>query len=387
MALTKYKIGALVELYNENCNVSNLTIYDVSGVNRDKEFFEPSKQVGADTSKYKVVPPYYFACNLMHVGRDEVLPIALNHTENNKFVSPAYTVFNIKDETILLREYFFIMLKSDERDRYFWFQTDSSVRDGMSWEDFSDLEIELPSLPIQQKYVDVYNAMLANQQSYERGLEDLKLVCDGYIEDLRRKIPSERIGKYIQLSEDRNEELKYGIADVRGISIEKRFIETKADMQGVGLKPYYIIHPDEFAYVTVTSRNGEKISLAHNGTEETYICSSSYIVFRSVNAEKLYPKYLKIFFSRNEFDRYARFNSWGSARETFNWEDMCDVKIPIPDIKVQLAIADMHTAYITRKEINEKLKAQLKDLCPVLIKGSLDEAEREILSRDTVLLS
>ena len=131
MGLNKVKIGTFVELYSEACGIPNLTVNDVSGVNRDKEFFEPSKQVGADTSKYKVVPPNYFACNLMHVGRDVVLPIALNHSGKNKIVSPAYTVFSITDETILLKEYFFILLKSEERDRYFWFHTDSSIRDGM----------------------------------------------------------------------------------------------------------------------------------------------------------------------------------------------------------------------------------------------------------------
>ncbi|MBT2757872.1 restriction endonuclease subunit S [Mesobacillus foraminis] len=374
MALKSYKIGTLVELYNENCNIPNLTIYDVSGVNRDKEFFEPSKQVGADTSKYKIVPPYYFACNLMHVGRDEVLPIALNHTENNKFVSPAYTVFRIKDETILLREYFFMMLKSDERDRYFWFHTDSSVRDGMSLEDFYDLDIEIPPLPIQHKYVDVYNAMLANQQSYERGLEDLKLVCEGYIEDLQRKMQSQPIGPYIATSEQRND-LGLTLEAVRGIATSKEMIQTKADMDGVSLNNYKSVPPRYMAYVPDTSRRGDKISLGFNNSEETYLVSTISVVF-STNVEKLLPEYLMLFFTRSEFDRYARFNSWGSARETFNWEDMCDVKIPIPDIKVQHAIADIYTAYTTRKEINEKLKVQLKDLCPVLIKGSLEEAKR-----------
>ena len=141
MGLNKVKIGTFVELYSEACGIPNLTVNDVSGVNREKEFFEPSKQVGVDTSKYKVVPPNYFACNLMHVGRDVVLPIALNHSGKNKIVSPAYTVFRITDETIILKEYFFILLNSEERDRYFWFHTDSSIRDGMEWNVFCDVEI------------------------------------------------------------------------------------------------------------------------------------------------------------------------------------------------------------------------------------------------------
>lgn len=164
---------------------------------------------------------------------------------------------------------------------------------------------------------------------------------------------------------------------MKGISIEKRFIETKADMVGVSLRPYYLVNPDAFAYVTVTSRNGEKISLAHNNSDDTYICSSSYVVFKSKDTEKLIPSYLRIFFSRPEFDRYARFHSWGSARETFNWDDMCEVKIPIPDIGVQRSIVNIYNAYIERRDINDKMKAQIKDICPILIKGSLEEASAE----------
>ena len=356
MALTKYRLGDFLELFNERCGVPDLTVWDISGVNSDKEFFEPSKQAGSDTSNYKIVPPDYFACNLMHVGRDVVLPIALNHSGKQKIVSPAYTVFKIKDGTPLIKEYFFMMLKSEERDRYFWFHTDASVRDGMSWDDFCDLDVELPPIPIQKKYVDLYKALLANQKSYERGLEDLKIVFEGYMDNLRRSEKAKRIGDYIELVDTRNEELEYGLDSVRGVSIEKKFIDTKADMSGVNLSPYYVVKPNEFAYVTVTSRNGEKISLAINDSKETYICSSSYVVFRSKDEKALYPQYLMLYFSRSEFNRYARFHSWGSARETFDWNEMCDVEIPIPDYSVQKAIADIYTLYIERKKINERLK-------------------------------
>lgn len=376
MALTKIKLGKYIELYSKKCDIPNLSNEDVSGVNKDKEFFEPSPQVGSDTSKYKVVPPAYFACNLMHVGRDVVLPIAYNHTDKDKIVSPAYQVFKFLDNDEIISEYFFLYLKSSERDRYFWFNTDASVRDGMSWNDFVEVEIDLPPLPIQQKYVDVYNAMLANQQSYERGLEDLKLVCDAYIDDLRKKLSHRKLGSYISMCENKNDDLVYGIDAVRGISIEKKFIDTKANMEGVSLKPYAIVNPNEFAYVTVTSRNGEKISLARNNSNEVYICSSSYIVFKVNDTKELLPEYLSMLLERSEFNRYSRFNSWGSARETFDWEEMCDVRIPVPDIEIQQDIVNIFKAYNTRKDINEKLKAQIKEICPILIKGSIEEARK-----------
>lgn len=373
MKLTKYRLGNFVELYNERCGNANLTAWDISGINSDKEFFEPARQVGSDTSNYKVVPPNYFACNLMHVGRDRVLPIALNHTSQNKIVSPAYTIFKITDDAPVVREYFFIMLKSSEKDRFFWLHTDSSVRDGMSWNDFCDMDIELPSRSVQQKYVAIYNAMLENQRCYESALEDLKLVCDAYIEELNKDYQSVTIGQFIFQRDLRNDG-SLGVSSVRGISTGKEFINTKADMEGVGLNNYKVVAPGQFAYVPDTSRRGDKISLALNASENTYLVSSISIVF-DTQKDVLLPEYLMLFFGRSEFDRYARFHSWGSARETFDWSEMCDVQIPIPDIKIQQYIVNIYTAYLLRKEIDEQLKVQVKNVCPILIKGSLEEAE------------
>lgn len=182
-----------------------------------------------------------------------------------------------------------------------------------------------------------------------------------------------KLGDLIELSDERNFELQYGIDDVKGISIQKIFIETKADMTGVSLKPYILVKPDNFAYVTVTSRNSEKITIAHNDSSNTYIASSSYVVFRVKKKDLLLSNYLFMYFNRPEFDRYVRFNSWGSARETFDWNEMCDVQIPIPDVKIQKAIADIYKVYIMRKNINEQLKAQIRDICPILIRGSLED--------------
>lgn len=376
MVLTKIKLGKYIELFSKKCNIPNLINEEVSGVNKDKEFFEPSNQVGGDTSKYKVVPPKYFACNLMHVGRDIVLPIAYNYSGKNKVVSPAYQVFKFIENNEISSDFFFLCLKSTERDRYFWFNTDSSVRDGMSWDDFAEVEIRIPPLEVQQKYVDVYNAMLSNQKSYERGLEDLKLVCDAYIDGLRRKLPHEKLGNYVSLCDEKNDNLEYGLDSVRGISIEKKFIDTKANMEGVSLKPYSVVKPNEFAYVTVTSRNGENISLARNDSKQSYLCSSSYIVFKINNENMILPAYLSMLFERKEFNRYSRFNSWGSARETFDWEEMQEVRIPIPNTEIQKDIVNIFEVYNTRKEINEKLKAQIKDICPILIKGSIEEGRK-----------
>lgn len=375
MALTKHRIGDLVTLVDER---NTLGIRDFYGININKEFMPTAANTeGLDESKYKVVRKNRFVYSGMQTGRDQCIRISMYNGDSPILVSPAYTTFEISATEIVIPLYFFMVFLSKEKDRFGAFCSDGSIRSNLDWDVFCDIELNIPDIPTQQKFVDIYNSMLTNQLSYERGLDDLKLVCEGYIDNLRNQYPLEPIGTYIELSEDKNEDLKYDLSSVRGVSIEKKLIDTKADMNGVSLKPYYLLRPDEFAYVTVTSRNGEKISLAINDTDETFICSSSYVVFRSKDKNALLPQYLMLYFSRSEFNRYARFNSWGSARETFDWGEMCNVQIPIPNVTIQKSIADIFACYIERKKINEQLKTQIRDICPILIKGSLEEAKKE----------
>lgn len=143
-----------------------------------------------------------------------------------------------------------------------------------------------------------------------------------------------RLGEIVQPVEERNTGLLYGPEDVMGISVDKKLIPTKADMTGVNLKSYIISHIEDIAYVLVTSRNGGKISVAINDYGDCII-SSINIVFRIVDRNRVDPHYLMLYFRRPEFDRYARFHSWGSARETFTWESMSQVLIPLPPLSEQ----------------------------------------------------
>lgn len=371
MALNRIKLGKYLRLYSRKCNVPDLGNNEVSGVSKDKEFFEPSPQVGDDTSKYQIVPPTYFACNIMHVGRDVVLPIAYNHSDKNKIVSPAYQVFKLLDNNELLREYFFLYLKSAEKDRYFWFNTDNSVRDGMTWKDFIDIEIDLPPLAIQQKYVDVYNAMLENQKSYERGLNDLKLVCDAYIEDLRRKIPCEKIGKYIKECNQRND--NNDITLFQGINVEHVFVEPKRIAEDA--ENGSVVRTGQFAFNKVMKAHNTKLPVALREGEDCVV-SGSYQVFEVSDKKKLLPKYLLLWLNRDETQRYAGFISFGTTRDIFTFEDMGEIAIPIPNVKIQQSIVDIFSCYQERKAINEKLKERIKDICPILIKGSVEESKK-----------
>lgn len=376
MGLSKLKIGTFVEPYNEACGIATLTLDDVSGINRDKEFFEPSKQVGADTTKYKIVPPDYFACNLMHVGRDVVLPIALNHSGKKKYVSPAYTVFRIKNESTILKEYFFLLLNSKERDRYFWFHTDSSVRDGMEWSAFCDLEIEVPDISVQRKYVDIYLGGQENLNALRKGVEELQRTYLSCMDNIKKSAPLLRLGDHITQLFEKNDNEKLGIDRVRGVSNTKEIQRTKANVSMRDLSTFLVIRRNQFVFNRRTTRNGERLGLGFNDTDEPLLFTNDYVAFEIRDTDVLLPEYLYLYFKRDEFDRYVRYNSWGSATEFFNWEDMQEVRVPVPDISTQKALADIYWIHKKRRELAERLEKQQKDICPILVRGAIEEGGR-----------
>lgn len=363
----------LVSNKNKDLKVTNLL-----GVNIYKRFMPSvANQSGLDLSKYKVIQKGQFATNLMHVNRDEVLPVSLYTFDEPALVSPAYSTFEVIDENILLPEFLMMEFQRPEFDRKAWTYCDSSVRGGLEWERLCEMEIPIPHIDEQRKYVALYKGILANQKAYESSLNDLQLICDTYIEDLIKNEPPKLLGDYIQQADEKNTDLK--ISNLLGISVNKVFMPSKANQNGLSLSNYKVVKERQFGYVSVTSRNGEKISIALL-EGKTGVVSSTYTVFEVKNFKELLPEYLFLFFKRPEFDRYARFHSWGSARETFDWNDMCEVKLPIPDIKIQEAIVTIYHTLEARKRINEQLKASIKPICPVLMRGVVVNTEKELVN-------
>lgn len=346
---------------------SDLSITNLLGINISKRYMPSvANTTGVDLSKYKIIRKYQFTANIMHVDRDEVLPVALYMHEKPSIVSPAYITFEVNNIDQLLPDFLMIELYRPEFDRRAWTYCDSSIRGGLDWNRFCDIQIPIPDIQEQRKVVALYTGILTNQAVYENSLSDLRLICDTYIENLIKTEPLKDLGEYIEQSDERNTDLK--IVNLLGISVNKVFIDSKSNKESLNLQSYKLVYPREFGYVTVTSRNGEKISIAFL-EREPGLLSSTYVVFRVKDVTKLLPEYLFLWFSRPEFDRYARFHSWGSVRETFDWSDMCEVKLPIPDIEVQEAIVTIFHALETRKRINNQLKDWMKQMCPVLMKG------------------
>lgn len=362
------RIGDYIHLLDDRNK--DLTVTKLLGINITKNFMPSVANTSeTDLSKYKIIQKGQFAYSAMQVGRDETIRLALYTEDTPAIISPAYLVIEVNDENELLPEYMMMWFQRPESDRYGWFISDSSVRASLEWERFCEIQMPIPDIAEQRKFVALYNGLLTNQKTYEDSLSDLQLICDSYIENLIKIEKPKVLGEYIEQSDERNNDLK--IDNLIGISVNKVFMETKSNKEQLDLSNYKIVRPREFGYVSVTSRNGEKISIAILDGEPGLV-SSTYTVFRVKDTSKLLPEYLFLFFKRSEFDRYARFHSWGSARETFDWDDMCNVKLPIPDIKVQEAIVTIYHTLETRKRINEQLKNTIKPLCPVLMKGVVE---------------
>lgn len=174
------------------------------------------------------------------------------------------------------------------------------------------------------------------------------------------------LGDYIREVNVRNSELKD--LNLLGISIQKEFIPSIANTIGTDMAKYKIVKRNQFAYGTVTSRNGDKISIALLQDYDEALISQAYISFEVIDENKLSPEYLMMWFRRQEFDRYARYMSYGSAREVFSWDEMCNVKLPVPTIEKQREIVKEYNIILNRIKLNENMINKLEDLAQTIYK-------------------
>lgn len=364
----------LVDNRNKDLKVKNLL-----GVSIQKKFIQSiANTTNTDMSVYRIIKKNQFAFSPVTSRNGEKITIALLKEEKEAILSPAYQVFEVIDETEVLPEYIFIWFNRSEFDRYTRFNSWGSARETFNWEDLCNVEIPIPDIDEQRKYVALYKGLLTNQKTYENSFEDLQLICDTYIEALIKKEEPNLLGDYIEQSDERNSENKFN--SVKGMSVLKEFRSPSVKVNMNNLSNYRVVRYNEFGYVQTT--NNEKVLIVClSKFEEPIIISSIHIVFRVKDEKQLLPEYLHLFFKRKDIDRYARFHSWGSARETFNWDDMCNIKIPIPSIEKQEAIVTIYHTLEARKRINEQLKESIKPLCPVLMKGVVESMEKELVIR------
>lgn len=379
MTLTKYRLGDLIEQVNtRNKDVDNrYNVDDVRGISTGKMFIETKANIkNVSLNSYKVVNPNNFAYVADTSRRGNKISLAFNNCSNAFLVSSISTIFQVSNNDLLEPVYLFMYFNRSEFDRFSRFNSWGSARETFSWEDFCDIKIDLPPLDIQKKYVAIYKAMLENQAAYEKGLEDLLIVANSFLDKLKKQTDIIRpLGLYIEKNNTMNNN-QYGKKNVRGISNQKVFMDTKANLSNKNFANFIIIKQNYFAYNPRTDGR-DMLVLAINDSNEDIIVTRNYNSFK-IKDEKineLSPMFLYSFLNRDEFDRRVRFMSWGSSQELFSWDSLCEIKIPVPDKKIQDSLVSIYKVYTDRKEINEKLKERLKNICPILIKGAVEEAK------------
>lgn len=375
MGLSRYRLGDFIELVINKNDELTYTEKDVRGVNNLKKLM-PTKAdlMSRDLTKFQIVAPGEFVFNHRTSRNGSKFSIAYNDTKQAVICTEDYVVFKVKEEAkaVLSSVWLYMLFNRSEFDRYVITNSWGSSTEFYNWSDICAIEIDLPPLAIQQKYVDVYNAMIANQQCYERGLDDLKLVCVSSIEKLKKEIPVESILPFIQERIEYNTDNKYD--ELIGVGNDG-FIEPRGNREKSTFYKCNVFYPRDFVYNPSVVSKG---AIAFNSKfTEPKICTEEYIVFFIKNDEKLLAEYLFLWLKRGETGRYLDFMNIDSVRNRVYFRDLESIRIPVPNIDIQKSIVGMFKAYNERKEINERLKEQIKSICPVLIKGSLEEARKK----------
>lgn len=358
------RLGDYIEVYDRK-NTEGKP-YPFFGINKDKAFMPTVADTNElDNTKYKVVENGVFVFNGMHVGRDIAICIALYAKSNPIIVSPAYTTFKVKDEAELLPEFLFLQLSREEFGRYGWFLCDASVRGGLDWRRFCDIEIPLPPIEVQQELVDAYNGIKAIAEQNEALCQRLSVACHAYIVDCRAKYDAVPLGDYIEVYDRKNTDGKpYPFF---GINKDKAFMPTVADTNELDNTKYKVVKKGVFVFSGMQTGRDICIRIAVYDGEKPILVSPAYTTFKVKNSSELSPTYLFLQFNRSESDRYGWFLSDGSIRSNLDWDRFCDIEIPLPPIEVQQAIVEVFNCAERAKKIATEARERLKTLCPALI--------------------
>lgn len=369
MGLNKYRLGDYIERSTANNHTLKFKEDLIVGVTSDGVFSAPKGNVnGVDLKPYKIVNNGDFVYN---PSRFDLGSIAYR-TEGLCIVSHLYQIFHLNDKgkEIIDPIWLFIYLRRKEFRREVTFRNFGSQRPEFNFNDLSEIELPLPAIEQQRKYVDVYLALQNNLAVYQNKVDELKLVCDGYIDRLKVETPKQKICDLLETVDKRNSELSY--TGVQGININKTFFPTIANIDEESTRNYKIVEYNQFAFSGMQTGRDMCIRIALNEESKPVIISPAYTVFRIKDDNVVLSHYIMLWFTREQIDRYGWFASDGSIRSNLDLERLFEMEIPIPNIKVQQEIVNIHKCCIERQRIAEALKEQINNICPVLIRGSLN---------------
>lgn len=372
MALKRIKLGNLLELSDEkNTNLEFVSFNDIEGVNNNKTF-QPYKGSYStmDLRSYKICRKGMFSCNKATSRNGGKISIAYRYGPDC-LVSPSYYCFKVKDENVLLPAYLDMFFSRSEFDRYAITNSWGSATEFFTWEQFCDIDFDLPDIKTQQKFVDVYNSLLKDYRLFNKGLSDLQTICVSFIENLRKKMPCVKIGEYLEEQNEKN--IDNSIDLFQGINVDHVFIDPKRIAEDS--ENGSVVRTGQFAFNKVMKSHNTKLPIALRDGPDCVV-SNSYQVFKINRPEILNAKYLMLWFNRSETQRYAGFVSFGTTRDIFTFDDLKEISIPIPDIKIQQSIVNIFESYQKRLEICKKLEHLIYKIKPILIKGAIEEAKR-----------
>lgn len=340
----------------------------IEGVTNEGVFSTPKGNLlDIDLQPYKIVQNGAFVYN---PSRLDLGSIAYR-TSGLCIVSHLYIVFYLNDlgKKKIDPEYLYMYFRRDQFYREVTFRNFGSQRPEFNFDNMSDIVIPLPDILVQKKFVNVYKSLIANQQSYEHGLEDLKRTFDSLVDEIKHSSKRKFVGDLLDEVDNRNDSGE--IKSIQGINITKQFMPSVADINGVDLTKYKVVKKGQLAYSGMQTGRDECIRIALYQGEKPIIISPAYTVFQ-VKDSSVLAEYIMIWFSRKESDRRGWFMSDSSIRSNLDLDRFYETEIPVPEFQIQKSIVEMYNVYLTRRNINEQLKAQIKAICPVLIRGSLE---------------
>lgn len=371
MGLTKYKLGQLIELVEETNSKGQYGPEDVRGMTITKEIIPTKADVAnTDLHKFIVVHPKEFVFNPRTHGKK--IGFGFNNTDECFLISWNNIAFRVKKDAqnIVIPTYLFLHFNRKEWDREACFCSWGSSTEVFSWDAICDMKLTLPSIEQQRKYVDVYLALQNNLAVYQSKVEELKLVCDGYMDQLKKKCGKVKVGELLEVVDKRNTEQAY--FGVQGININKEFFPTVANVDESNTRNYKVVEQNQFAFSGMQTGRDMCIRIALNEESAPIIVSPAYTVLKIKDANAVLTHYVMMWFSRKQIDRYGWFASDGSIRSNLDLERFFEMTIPLPNLTVQKEIVNILKCYIERQRIAAQLKEQLNNLCPILIKGSLE---------------
>ena len=351
----KVPLGELIHQRREKAGNADLP---VRGVSRDG-FINP-KQEEADKTKYNV---FYLNDFVFNPARMEVNSIALNSEVEKGICSSLYEIFAV-DESRVLPEFLNLFVKRDEFARQCQYIGSGSAREYCRVGNISEIKVPLPSIEVQREYVAAYKSLQQLAEQNEALAEPLQKACEGFLSDVTTKYHKVELGGLISEFNEKNTDK--AITVVKSVSVSKEFKDTNAKVNKNELGGYKIVPPMYISYVQ-TTKNEKCFASAINKFGYPIVVTSINRVITSNDSNILDNEFLAMWFRTPEFSRWAIYNSWGSAREIFDFEDLKKSMIPLPPIEVQRSIVALYHCAEEARAIAREAREQLKKLAPAMV--------------------